>query len=205
MVVLDLVWTTDPGNSSAVGKGEEAFKTGENMGGAVKYGLFIKFDECSFHKIKRKFSKYCHMGLKLQPTFAFKIKHRSLWEDYLVVCPQKGCQLNLAHRLLFEKPCDKSSCCRSVQCTRYPYIVSTGAPSWQYTVYRIYRISKITMNYRVYTKKEKKNVNKTKFLGVLIDENLTWKDHIDEISKTMSQNVGMINKLKHFVPKRTYC
>ena len=35
MVVLDLVWTTDPGNSSAVGNGEEAFETGENMGGAV--------------------------------------------------------------------------------------------------------------------------------------------------------------------------
>ena len=35
MVVLDLVWTTDPSNSSAVGNGEEAFETGENMGGAV--------------------------------------------------------------------------------------------------------------------------------------------------------------------------
>ena len=35
MVVLDLVWTTDPGNWSAVGNGEEAFETGENMGGAV--------------------------------------------------------------------------------------------------------------------------------------------------------------------------
>ena len=35
MVVLDLVWTTDPGNSSAVGNGEEAFEAGENMGGAV--------------------------------------------------------------------------------------------------------------------------------------------------------------------------
>ena len=40
-------------------------------------------------------------------------------------------------------------------------------------------------------------VNNTKFLGVLIDENLTWKDHIDAISKTMSRNIGMINKLKH--------
>ena len=49
---------------------------------------------------------------------------------------------------------------------------------------------------------ELSRVNKTKFLGVLIDENLTWKDHIDAISKTMSRNVGMINKLKHFVPKR---
>ena len=49
---------------------------------------------------------------------------------------------------------------------------------------------------------ELSRVNKTKFLGVLIDENLTWKDHIDAISKTMSRNIGMINKLKHFVRKR---
>ena len=35
MMVLDLVWTTDPGNSSAVGNGEEAFETAENMGGAI--------------------------------------------------------------------------------------------------------------------------------------------------------------------------
>ena len=32
---LDLVWTTDPGNLSAVGNGEEVFETDENMGGPV--------------------------------------------------------------------------------------------------------------------------------------------------------------------------
>ena len=43
-------------------------------------------------------------------------------------------------------------------------------------------------------------VNSTKFLGVIIDENLTWKNHIDAISKTMSRNIGMLCKLKHYVP-----
>ena len=33
----------------------------------------------------------------------------------------------------------------------------------------------------------------TKFLGVIIDECLTWKPHIDCISKTVSRNVGVIN------------
>ena len=56
MVVLDLIWTTDPGNSSAVGNGEEAFET-VSTDKVLKYGLFIKFYECSFHKIKRKLSK----------------------------------------------------------------------------------------------------------------------------------------------------
>jgi hypothetical protein len=44
-------------------------------------------------------------------------------------------------------------------------------------------------------------VTSTKFLGVLIDENLTWKNHIGGISKTISRNIGIINKLKFFMPE----
>ncbi len=49
---------------------------------------------------------------------------------------------------------------------------------------------------------ELERVNKTKFLGVIIDENLTWKNHIDGITKTISRNIGMLNKLKFFMPER---
>ena len=42
----------------------------------------------------------------------------------------------------------------------------------------------------------------TKFLGVLIDECLTWKNHINCISKTISRNIGVMNKLKHYIPYR---
>ena len=45
-------------------------------------------------------------------------------------------------------------------------------------------------------------VDNTKFLGVTIDENLSWKNHIDGITKTISRNIGMINKLKFFIPER---
>ena len=51
-------------------------------------------------------------------------------------------------------------------------------------------------------------VSHTKFLGVSIDENLTWKYHIDCVSKTLSRNIGIMNKLKYFVPDRilhSYC
>ena len=40
-------------------------------------------------------------------------------------------------------------------------------------------------------------VKNTKFLGVLIDENLTWKCHIDWISKTLSRNIGIIKGVLH--------
>ena len=43
-------------------------------------------------------------------------------------------------------------------------------------------------------------VKHTKFLGVLIDDCLTWKNHIDCVSKRISRNIGVMNKLKHFVP-----
>ena len=52
-------------------------------------------------------------------------------------------------------------------------------------------------------------VSSTNFLGVIIDENLTWKSHIDGILKTIARNVGVLNKLKCYIPKRVlnslYC
>ena len=44
-------------------------------------------------------------------------------------------------------------------------------------------------------------VRNTKFLGVLIDECLTWKTHIDCVSKTLSRNIGVMNKLKYYLPE----
>ena len=53
------------------------------------------------------------------------------------------------------------------------------------------------------------SILETKFLGVTIDENLTWKTHIDNISKNISKGIGVINHIKHFVPNEVlyslYC
>ena len=38
-----------------------------------------------------------------------------------------------------------------------------------------------------------------KYLGVLIDENLSWKNHLDCVTE-ISKTTGMIAKLRHFVP-----
>ena len=42
----------------------------------------------------------------------------------------------------------------------------------------------------------------TKFLGVIINENLSWKEHIDNICKVISRNIGIINKVKFYFPTR---
>ena len=48
-----------------------------------------------------------------------------------------------------------------------------------------------------------------KFLGIIIDENLTWKKQIDTICKTCSRNIGVLNKVKLFLPNsamyQLYC
>ena len=41
----------------------------------------------------------------------------------------------------------------------------------------------------------------TKFLGITIDENLNWKEHISEVSKKVSKSNGVINRLKEFLPR----
>ena len=38
-----------------------------------------------------------------------------------------------------------------------------------------------------------------KFLGVLLDENLSWKYHINELSKKLSRTIGFFYRTRHFV------
>ena len=38
-----------------------------------------------------------------------------------------------------------------------------------------------------------------KYLGALVDKNLTWKYHIDAISAKISKTVGLISKLRHSI------
>ena len=57
--------------------------------------------------------------------------------------------------------------------------------------------------------KQNKHVKFTKFLGIFIDEHLSWTTHIDNLSKQVARNVEMLNKLKHFLPmyimRTIYC
>ena len=46
-------------------------------------------------------------------------------------------------------------------------------------------------------------VNFTKSLGVLIDENLTWSNHINTITKKVSSGIGSSKRISHCVPPAT--
>ena len=41
----------------------------------------------------------------------------------------------------------------------------------------------------------------TKYLGVISDQNLNWKRHISHVSSKLSRYTGLLYKLRHFVPK----
>ena len=46
-------------------------------------------------------------------------------------------------------------------------------------------------------------VGETKFLGIMIDDKLTFHSHIDTLSRKISRSVGVIFKLSHYVPSVT--
>ena len=44
-------------------------------------------------------------------------------------------------------------------------------------------------------------VDFAKYLGVLIDNKLTWKNQIDAVNLKLSKGIGLLAKIRHFVPK----
>ena len=43
-------------------------------------------------------------------------------------------------------------------------------------------------------------VNKTKFLGIVIEEHLNWAMHITHLCNIIARNVGILQKLRYFIP-----
>ncbi len=48
-------------------------------------------------------------------------------------------------------------------------------------------------------------VHEFNFLGLTINEHLNCRDYIDKISNKISKTMGILNKLKHFLPKEAIC
>jgi hypothetical protein len=48
-----------------------------------------------------------------------------------------------------------------------------------------------------------KEVETKKTLGVLVDEHLCWDKQIDNISKKVSKGIGMLRRVKPYVPTKT--
>ena len=44
-------------------------------------------------------------------------------------------------------------------------------------------------------------MNYVKCLGVIIDESLSWGPHVEYVKKTVSSNLGMLNRIRKYVPQ----
>ena len=63
------------------------------------------------------------------------------------------------------------------------------------------RVIFLTMNAIKKVTIERKNF--MKYLGLLIDENLSWKTHISSVANKISKTIGIIARLRHTVPTCT--
>ena len=48
---------------------------------------------------------------------------------------------------------------------------------------------------------EIKRVNATKTLGIIVDDQLLWKSHINSSVSKISKGIGMLRRMKPYVPK----
>ena len=61
------------------------------------------------------------------------------------------------------------------------------------------------MTYNIHiNNSELKKVTHTQFLGVIIDENLTWEQHIKALSKKLASCTGSLNRIMQFLPKNMH-
>ena len=52
--------------------------------------------------------------------------------------------------------------------------------------------------------KKLKKVDKVKFLGVIIDNNLNWEPHVDHLTKKLNSSIVLIKRIMKFIPKSEY-
>ena len=48
-----------------------------------------------------------------------------------------------------------------------------------------------------------KCVSSTKTLGVVVDECITWRDHVDKVAKKTAKGIGMLRRSKHLFDRDT--
>ena len=78
--------------------------------------------------------------------------------------------------------------------------LSLNIDKTNFMIFKIRHSNKPDLNFKIEI--DDKNIEKvdvTKFLGILIDENLAWKSHTSHISKIVSKYNGMIRKIRSYL------
>ena len=56
------------------------------------------------------------------------------------------------------------------------------------------------LNFRISGQKIKPS-NKVKYLGVILQEDLHWNKYLSNLGKKLSRSIGLLSKIRHYVPK----
>ena len=74
----------------------------------------------------------------------------------------------------------------------------------QKTTYQVYTNMKHSEDLKIELNgMEIQQVATVKYLGVYVDSNLKWSSHINYLSLTLSRNIGVISRVKHFIDKQS--
>ena len=49
---------------------------------------------------------------------------------------------------------------------------------------------------------EIRRIKKTKFLGMIVDDSLTWEDHIDYNILKINRGIGIVRRVRQFIPEK---
>ena len=55
----------------------------------------------------------------------------------------------------------------------------------------------------VIDQKEVRRVKLLKYLGMIVDDKLTWSQHVDYFSSKIIHNIGISKHIRHFIPKES--
>ena len=55
----------------------------------------------------------------------------------------------------------------------------------------------------VIDQREVSRVKLVKYLVMIVDDKLTWSQHVDYISSKITRNVGILKRIRHFIPKES--
>ncbi len=73
---------------------------------------------------------------------------------------------------------------------------------WLINIIHRATLTNCTLNLKV-GDKPIKQVNEAKLLGIIIDESLTWDKHIYKMCNKISKRLGLLKRLKNFIPNNT--
>ena len=55
----------------------------------------------------------------------------------------------------------------------------------------------------VIDQKEVRRVKLVKYLGIIVDDKLTSSQHVDYISSKITRNIGILKRMRHFIPEES--